>query len=395
MKQLLFHLLFPCFALAQYTGNAGQKITLGEQTSADGLVYRGVANDTNVITPFSDTSAYIILDTVNSKFYHYNRTTTYWSLAVGGVTSFSAGTTGLTPTGETTGAVTLGGTLAVANGGTNNTSYISGAVPFSNGTTLTSDISKIFFDNSNNRIGFGTSVPLESFHLRRNFDGASLMRFDNLSTGDAASARVQVINNQETISQLATFGSGFLFPVFGITVANYSVLTSSGTNSNGLILGSVTEDPVIFGTNNLERMRISSDGEIYVAGTTDRGAYNLQVNGTGVWGEGAYVNGSDANIKENIVDLDSSLIIVNNLKPVIFNYIKESVNNDTKHLGFIAQDVYQTLSNKDYLNSIVRSDGDTLSIAYSNLIPLLTKAIQEQQALIKALEQRIINLENK
>ena len=76
----------------------------------------------------------------------------------------------------------MGGTLAVANGGTNNTSYISGAVPFSNGTTLTSDISKIFFDNSNNRIGFGTSDPLEPFHLRRNFDGASLMRFDNLST---------------------------------------------------------------------------------------------------------------------------------------------------------------------------------------------------------------------
>jgi hypothetical protein len=30
-----------------------------------------------------------------------------------------------------------------------------------------------------------------------------------------------------------------------------------------------------------------------------------------------------------------------------------------------------------------------------NLIPILTKAIQEQNALIKALEQRIINLENK
>jgi hypothetical protein len=43
MKQLLFLLLFPCLALAQYTGNAGQKITLGEQTTADGLVFRGVA----------------------------------------------------------------------------------------------------------------------------------------------------------------------------------------------------------------------------------------------------------------------------------------------------------------------------------------------------------------
>lgn len=38
-----------------------------------------------------------------------------------GVTSFSAGTTGLTPSTSTTGAVTLAGTLAIANGGTGST----------------------------------------------------------------------------------------------------------------------------------------------------------------------------------------------------------------------------------------------------------------------------------
>jgi hypothetical protein len=105
---------------------------LGEQTTADGLIYRGVANDTNVITPFSDTSAYIILDTVNSKFYHYNRTSTYWSVAGGGtaVTTFSAGSTGLTPSTATSGAVTLGGTLAVANGGTGITSFGTGVATF-------------------------------------------------------------------------------------------------------------------------------------------------------------------------------------------------------------------------------------------------------------------------
>lgn len=41
------------------------------------------------------------------------------TIANTGVTSFSAGTTGLTPNTATTGAVTLAGTLAVANGGTN------------------------------------------------------------------------------------------------------------------------------------------------------------------------------------------------------------------------------------------------------------------------------------
>jgi hypothetical protein len=180
--------------------------------------------------------------------------------------------------------------------------------------------------------------------------------------------------------------------LMGIPRANNAILFKLG----GLFsIGTRSDFDFILASNDTERMRIKNNGEIYVAGTTDRGAYNLQVNGTGVWGEGAYVNGSDANIKENITNLDSSLNIINNLKPVVFNYINASVNNDTKHLGFIAQDVYQTLENKDYLGSIVRSDGETLSIAYSNIIPLLTKAIQEQQALIKALEQRIINLENK
>jgi 6-phosphogluconolactonase (cycloisomerase 2 family) len=90
MKQFLFLLLFPCLCVAQYPGNAGQKITLGEQTSADGLVYRGVENDTSLITPFSDTSAYIILDTVNNRFFHYKRNTNVWSVAGGSDTSLIA-----------------------------------------------------------------------------------------------------------------------------------------------------------------------------------------------------------------------------------------------------------------------------------------------------------------
>ena len=46
------------------------------------------------------------------------RITTAANGAAGGVTSFSGGTTGLTPSTATTGAITLAGTLALANGGT-------------------------------------------------------------------------------------------------------------------------------------------------------------------------------------------------------------------------------------------------------------------------------------
>jgi hypothetical protein len=48
-------------------------------------------------------------------------TITIDATGAGGVSSFNAGTTGLTPATATTGAVSLGGTLAIANGGTNAT----------------------------------------------------------------------------------------------------------------------------------------------------------------------------------------------------------------------------------------------------------------------------------
>ena len=85
MKQLLFLLLFPCLAVAQYTGNAGQKITLGEQTTADGLVYRGVASIDTVTTTSKitrankqDTSAYLLLDTVTNLLWHYKTASNGW-----------------------------------------------------------------------------------------------------------------------------------------------------------------------------------------------------------------------------------------------------------------------------------------------------------------------------
>lgn len=54
-----------------------------------------------------------------------------------GVSSFSAGTTGLTPSSATTGAITLAGTLAVANGGTGvTTSTGSGSNVLSTSPTL-------------------------------------------------------------------------------------------------------------------------------------------------------------------------------------------------------------------------------------------------------------------
>jgi hypothetical protein len=65
-------------------------------------------------------------------------TTASWAATTGGVTTFSAGTTGFTPNTATTGAVTLAGTLTTTNGGTGLTSFTTnGAVYATSTSTLT------------------------------------------------------------------------------------------------------------------------------------------------------------------------------------------------------------------------------------------------------------------
>ena len=88
MKQLLSLALalLPCLAWAQYPSNGNQKITLGEQTTADGLVFRGVASTdtvaaTSKITRSNkqDTSAYILLDTSTSILWQYRIPNNGWT----------------------------------------------------------------------------------------------------------------------------------------------------------------------------------------------------------------------------------------------------------------------------------------------------------------------------
>lgn len=81
------------------------------------------------------------------------------NLASFGVTTFSAGTTGLTPSSATAGAVTLAGTLAVTNGGTGITNLTTGYIPFGQGTAGFGGTANLFWDGPNNRLGIGTSSP--------------------------------------------------------------------------------------------------------------------------------------------------------------------------------------------------------------------------------------------
>lgn len=63
-----------------------------------------------------------------------------WAASTGGVTSFSAGSTGLTPSTGTTGAITLAGTLGADYGGTGFASYTIGDLLYASSTTALSKL---------------------------------------------------------------------------------------------------------------------------------------------------------------------------------------------------------------------------------------------------------------
>ena len=99
---------------------------------------------------------------------------------------------------------------------------------------------------------------------------------------------------------------------------------------------------------------------------------------------GTLTQNSDRRLKININNLDYGLEEVMQLHPVSFNWKKNPDANE--RLGLVAQEVQEVV--KEVVHE--GSDPDKLlSISYSSLIPVLIKAMQEQQEQIEYLKKQV------
>lgn len=148
----------------------------------------------------------------------------------------------------------------------------------------------------------------------------------------------------------------------------------------------------------------------------DINTFKLQVNGRiaadGLW------NWSDEKLKKDVTNLDTSLQQLMALRPVSYHFIpgikigdttgvfllnsnsdsikystalNETAQRDTDetlHYGFIAQEV------KTVIPNLVADLGDLKALNYVELIPVLVRAIQQQQKLIQDLRDEVIILKN-
>ena len=205
--------------------------------------------------------------------------------------------------------------------------------------------------------------------------------------------------------------------LFGIGATERARITSGGT----LLVGTTTGAYTGAGCINSE---VSSVNDFCFSGvntnaTNPRGLYLRNTNTTAgdyaIYFEASavtkfYVNGngvihstntsvqsiSDARHKENVRDLDKGLVEVLALKPRRFDW-KEGKGTGAKDVaGFIAQEVEAVLPELvgEWKESIDAKE-KFKSIGMANVIPMLVKAIQEQQAIITALTARLTTLESK
>jgi len=156
--------------------------------------------------------------------------------------------------------------------------------------------------------------------------------------------------------------------------ANWLVIVGGGLQANG-------------GNNGV--IKLWSEGGLRIRGNSlpdFNNTYSLGTSGqrwSEVWTNAGAINTSDASLKTNIVVSPSGLNEVMQMQPVQYNW-KTNPGNDLQ-IGFLAKDIQKLIP-----EAVVEPvNGDPLGMKYNELIPILVKAIQEQQKKIDELEKMV------
>lgn len=137
-----------------------------------------------------------------------------------------------------------------------------------------------------------------------------------------------------------------------------------------------------------ERMRITSTS---VHPGQDN-SYTLGRNGnrwSAVWSANGTIQTSDIRTKRNVHNLSYGLKEIMQMTPIAYNW-KDDLSNSNK-IGFIAQQMQSIIPEV----VIGNEQTETLGMNYAELVPVLVKAIQEQQAQIEEMRKEIKELKRK
>jgi len=148
-----------------------------------------------------------------------------------------------------------------------------------------------------------------------------------------------------------------------------------GLGSGMVVLGSELSNNLVLDKNEIQARNAGAPASLY-----------LQQNGGNVYIGNAIIQSSDIRLKRDINDISFGLEEILKLRPT--EYFWKTTNQQYKSLGLIAQEVQGVIRNVVTYNE----EQDKYGVSYSELIPVLIKAIQEQQKIIDSHHQQDLRL---
>jgi hypothetical protein len=185
-------------------------------------------------------------------------------------------------------------------------------------------------------------------------------------TGMGTSAPNQRLSVQGNIEIMEAFDNVLLSRSTANNKSHHMIGTYMGWDQNAVFLGG-------YNANNPSGF-YSNANKIMCGGATG----SLPIYATG------FVTVSSKRLKGNFAPVQYGLSEVMQLDPVSYHYNFEKQDSQKKHLGMIAEDVLKIVPEVVY-----EENGLALGMDYSSLVPVLVKAIQEQQAMIEAQNAKI------
>jgi hypothetical protein len=227
-----------------------------------------------------------------------------------------------------------------------------------------------------------------------------------LPGGSAASALVFSDYQGSWVERMRLNSSGNLLVGTTSSAAKVTIFTS--TNQPGIHITSAAQSQDSFSFNCSATSSVYGIG-LYSAATagntvalfrgyhtTSTQCFDIAGNGNVTNTNNSYGAISDAKLKENIVDASPKLADLMQVK--VRNYNLKGAHEQHKQLGVVAQELETVFpAMVDETPDLDKEGNDlgttTKSVKYSVFVPMLIKAIQEQQALITQLTARITALE--
>jgi hypothetical protein len=232
----------------------------------------------------------------------------------------------LTGVGTITTGTWSASTIDVAHGGTGLTSLTTGYIPYGNGTGALGGTSNLFWDNTNTRLGIGTSTPTTKLEVNGSFKAAGL----SYPTSDGTAGQY-----------LKTDGSGNIGFTSSLVVPSYSTTNrDAGTFSNGTLIYNSTSGNI--------QASVPDNGTVVtnsISNSTGNANYG-QVSYSSATQQNVYVQTFTTSSAVNLTSISLNVYVNSSPATVIVKVFNDSdpTNGLTNEIGSISKDVTSTSS---------------------------------------------------